>query len=60
MEIEERTCETCQHRVSDYVHFKCVNPSCNVPEHNVCMDCYHVGQRRAEQMRRQFEAGEST
>ena len=38
MNIEERKCETCHRSTKSFVVFMCNNPSCDIPQHTVCVD----------------------
>ena len=46
------TCHTCGEETEDHVRFRRVNPGCDISVHYVCMDCYHTGQKMAEQIRK--------
>ena len=34
----KRMCETCGKDVKSFVIFECVNPSCDIPQHTVCIE----------------------
>ena len=38
MTIEKRECETCGEVTDCFVVFMCNNPSCDIPQHTVCID----------------------